>query len=488
MILQPIILSGGSGTRLWPLSRVAYPKQFLALATERTLVQETLLRLTGVTEQVQSPILVCNEAHRFIVAEQLRSLGVNNSTILLEPCSRNTAPALTLAALQVRHDDANPILIAMPADHHIHDDEGFREAVRVGMGLASKDNLVTFGIVPNAPETGYGYIRCGAPVDQGPACGLASFVEKPDLETAAGYFESGEYLWNSGIFMMRASVWLRAIERYSPDILSVCAGAAQRARADGNFIHIDAKLFEACPSDSIDYAVMEKIAASCAVQTQTPFHSVVVPLDAGWSDVGSWSALCEVREQDERGNVTQGDVYLEDSNNSLMLAQHRFLAGVGVKDLIVVETADAVLVADKNQTQNVKAITSMLERSGRTEHVYHTTIHRPWGSVQSVDQGHRFQVKRITVNPGAKLSLQMHHHRAEHWVVVRGTAKVTRNGESFLLTENESTYIPVGTHHRLENPGTLALEIIEVRSGSYMGEDDIMRFEDDYDRIDERQD
>ena len=455
------------------------------MTSEYTLVQETLLRLSGVVEPLQlSPIMVCNEEHRFIVGEQLRALGVEKPAILLEPCGRNTAPALTLAALYARRDrDQDPVLIAMPADHHIHDRARFGAVVQIGAKLASEDKLVTFGIVPSEPVTGYGYIKCGAPLDHGSSCELAAFVEKPDLQTAQSYLASGDYLWNSGIFMMRASVWLRAIDRFRPDIAAACGSALRAARADGDFVHIDSEAFEACPGDSIDYAVMEKVSASVAEGAPGEFRSVVVPLDAGWSDVGSWSALCEVREQDAQGNVSLGDVCVVDSTNSLLFAQHRFLAGVGLSDLIVVETPDAVLVADKNRTQDVKAITSMLEQKGRLEHIYHTTVHRPWGSVQSVDEGHRFQVKRITVHPGAKLSLQMHHHRAEHWVVVRGTARVTCDDESFLLTENESTYIPVGKRHRLENPGTLPLEIIEVRSGSYMGEDDIMRFEDDYNRL-----
>lgn len=474
--LQPVVLSGGTGTRLWPLSREAYPKQFLALVSARTLLQETLLRLQGMVPDILPPIIVCNEEHRFIVAEQLRLLGLHDATIVLEPLGRNTAPALTLAALEVPLEESDPILIAMPADHHVRDLDGFRAAARQGLALAEQGRLVTFGVVPTAPETGYGYIRRGVPLAAG-GYALTAFAEKPDRDRALGYLQSGEFLWNSGIFMMPASLWLRAMELFRADIVEACARAQDAARRDGDFVHIDPAAFNECPSDSIDYAVMERVTAE-----QTPqgsFSAAVVPLDVGWSDVGSWAALCEVRSPDAEGNVLQGDAYANDTRNTLLFARHRLVAAVGVDDLVVVETPDAVLVVHKERTQEVKAVTAMLKAEGRTEHRFHTTLYRPWGSVQSVDEGHRFQVKRITVNPGAQLSRQMHYHRAEHWVVVRGTARVDREGESLLLTENQSTYIPLGTPHRLTNPGTIPLELIEVRSGSYLQEDDIVRFADD---------
>ncbi len=487
--LQPVILSGGSGTRLWPLSREAYPKQFLPLTTEKTLLQETVSRLDGLDcgeTELARPFVVCNEAHRFLVAEQLRLLDKTAAGILLEPVGRNTAPALTLAALQATAAGGDPLLIAMPADHHIEDPRRFLEAVQRGMQLAEQGFLVTFGIVPTAAEAGYGYIRKGDALQEG-AFRLAAFVEKPDAAMAQVYLDYGDYLWNSGIFMMHASLWLQEIRRYRPDIFEACQEAFERVREDGDFLHIDQAAFTDCPSDSIDYAVMEKVAQG---SKDTPRQqnagngssAAVVPLDAGWSDVGSWSALLELKEKDAQGNVTEGDTFIDGAHDTLLLSQHRYLAGLGVSNLIVVETADAVLVADKARAQDVKAITDWLKQEKRSEHRFHTKVHRPWGSYEGVDEGHRFQVKRLSVNPGASLSLQMHHHRAEHWIVVSGTARVTRGDETFLLSENQSTYIPLGTCHRLENPGTIPLEIIEVQSGSYLGEDDIVRFEDKYNR------
>jgi len=491
MHLQPVILSGGSGTRLWPLSRETYPKQFLPLTGENTMLQDTALRLDGLVDEhprlgalLLDPIVVCNEAHRFLVAEQFRMLERPLAAILLEPFGRNTAPALTLAALGATESSGDdPILLVAPADHAIVDGEAFRAAVADGAALAQDGAVITFGIVPTKPETGYGYIQQGEQLANadlgGAAYRLHAFVEKPDRATAEGYLESGEYLWNSGIFMMRAAVWLDLIRRFRPEIADACAAALHGGRRDGEFQRLDADQFKACPSDSIDYAVMERLSEAEAPTAHPP---IVLPLDAGWSDVGAWSALWEVREQDGAGNVLDGDAFVHESSNNLMIAQSRLVAAVGVDNLIVVETPDAVLVADRGRAQDVKAVTRFLSDAQRNEHLHHQRVHRPWGSYESITTGDRYQVKRLTVKPGEALSRQMHHHRAEHWVVVSGTAKVTCDDKTFLLTENQSTYIPVGATHRLENPGTISLEIIEVQSGSYLGEDDIVRFEDLYDR------
>ncbi|GBE11003.1 mannose-1-phosphate guanylyltransferase 1 [bacterium BMS3Abin12] len=468
--VRPVILAGGSGTRLWPLSREYYPKPLLALGTQRPLIQEAICRLDGLPE-VSAPILVCNEEHRFLVAEQLRSLDRSDGLILLEPVGRNTAPALALAAHAALAEGEDEILVVMPADQVILDAGAFREAVVTGARLAGQGRLVTFGIVPVCPETGYGYLRKGAPLDGADAFELARFVEKPDRPTAEGYLDSGEYLWNSGIFMMRASHWLEELEAHRPDIAAAVERAWRGGERDEDFYRAAKADFIACPADSIDYAVMEKVGGG-----------VVVPLDADWSDVGSWPALWEICPRDAEGNVTQGDVLAEGVRDSLMISQHRLLAAVGVTDLMIVETADAVLVVHRDHAQRVKDIVQRLKEQGRDEHKVHRTVHRPWGAYERICNGARFQVKRITVKPGASLSLQMHHHRAEHWIVVTGTARVTCGDEVFLLGENESTYIPLGTRHRLENPGSIALEIIEVQSGSYLGEDDIVRFEDRYKR------
>jgi mannose-1-phosphate guanylyltransferase/mannose-6-phosphate isomerase len=464
MKLQPVILSGGSGTRLWPLSRELYPKQLLCLVGEQTLLQQAVARLDGL-EDVSAPVFVCNEEHRFLVAEQLREMNVTPADIVLEPVGRNTAPALTLAALGATAGGEDPLLLVMPADHVIRDIAAFHKAVRQASKLAEQGRLVTFGIVPQSAETGYGYIRRR----QGHE--VAAFVEKPDAKTAAGYLQSGEYLWNSGMFLLRASVWLDELRQQQPKILDACEVALRGSRRDGDFRRIAKDAFVLCPNDSIDYAVMEKTR-----------RAAVVPLDAGWSDIGAWSALWQVCSQDASGNVVQGDVVAHDTRNALLIAQHRLLGAVGVEDVIVVETPDAVLVAHKDRAQDVKEIVARLRHSKRTEHLTHRRVHRPWGSYEGVDSGERFQVKRLVVKPGASLSLQMHHHRAEHWVVVKGTARVTRGDEVLLLSENQSTYIPIGTRHRLENPGTTPLEIIEVQSGSYLGEDDIVRFDDHYNR------
>jgi mannose-1-phosphate guanylyltransferase/mannose-6-phosphate isomerase len=472
MDIVPVILSGGSGTRLWPLSREHYPKQLLALTGPYTLLQETAMRLNGLAD-VAAPIVVCNEEHRFLVAEQLRQIELQPQTILLEPFGRNTAPALTLAALAA--DRADRVLLVMPADHVIRNREVFHASVRSGYEQATAGMLVTFGIVPTHAETGYGYIRKGEDVSGNQAFKVARFVEKPDAETARKYIASGEYLWNSGIFMVTAGRWLEHIRRFRPDIAQACDATWETRAPDMDFVRIMKEVFERCPSESIDYAVMEKTR-----------DAAVIPLDAGWSDIGAWSSLWQVSSRDADGNALQGDVLAIDTRDTLAIAQHRFVATVGLTDLIVVETADAVLVAHKDHAQKVKDIVGELKNRGRTEHVVHRRVYRPWGCYEGVDVGERFQVKRITVNPGAALSLQMHHHRAEHWVVVKGTARVTRGDETFFVTENESTFIPLGTRHRLENPGAIPLEIIEVQSGGYLGEDDIVRFEDRYNRESKR--
>lgn len=482
MQLLPVILSGGSGSRLWPLSREAYPKQFLPLLGSRSLLQATVQRIDGMNGAISlvDPLIVCNETHRFLVAEQFRFMQRDATAIMLEPTGRNTAPALALAALMALRSGEDPVLLVMPADHLINQEAVFRQVVSVGAQLADRQNVVTFGIVPTGPETGYGYIRKGAPLaDEGSACRLDAFVEKPDLNTAREYLESGSYLWNSGLFMLKASLWLELLKKYRPDIAAACQHAFEQGSWDGSFFRPDAELFSACPSDSIDYAVMEKLSEAV---DEAPVKAVVLPLDAGWSDVGAWSALWDVSEHDAAGNASEGDVFAHDATDNLLIAKHRMLAAVGVSNLIVVETPDAVLVLDKEKAQEVKAVTQYLKDAARDEHVFHKRVHRPWGNYEPIDEGTRFQVKRLTVNPGGCLSLQMHHHRAEHWIVVSGTAEVTRGEETLLLTENQSTYIPLGTQHRLENPGRIPLEIIEVQSGSYLGEDDIQRFEDIYNR------
>lgn len=479
--IQPVILSGGSGTRLWPLSREHYPKQLLAPFGDLTLLQATVRRLDGLAgDTVAAPIVVCSEEHRYLVAEQLRTCRADSKVsgnIILEPVGRNTAPAATVAALHAGLVDPTAVLLIMPADHLIRDDQAFLAAARCGATQAAAGAIVTFGIVPQRAETGYGYIRKGAaqPDSDGAAFLVDVFVEKPDAATAEGYLASGEYLWNSGIFMVRADVWLDSIQRYRPDILDASRRAHDGGSRDGDFHRLDSAAFHDCPSDSIDYAVMERLAGD---QTQ----AVVIPLDAGWSDIGAWSSLWEVLPQDADGNILRGDVIAEDTHNSLLFAEHRLLAAIGLEDIIVIETSDAVLVAHKDHAQSVKQVVAKIKSAGRSEHQLHRRVHRPWGSYEGVDAGDRFQVKRICVSPGASLSLQMHHHRAEHWIVVRGTARVVRGDETFILSENESTYIPIGVTHRLENPGTLPLEIIEVQSGSYLGEDDIVRFDDNYGR------
>ncbi len=478
MLIQPVVLSGGSGTRLWPLSREKYPKQLLPLIGDDSLLQATVRRVEGLgAGSLVAPMVVCNEEYRFVIAEQLRLMGQPGS-IVLEPCGRNTAPALTLAALASLRGGADPVLLVMPADHVIVDKPAFQAVVRQGALLAAEGAVVTFGITPDSPETGYGYIQSGALYGNGGASTIARFVEKPDQATAQSYLDAGTYSWNSGLFMVKASVWLAAMAVCRADILAACQSAWDAGSTDGEFVRVGKELFAACPSDSIDYAVMERIASG---QAGLP-PGVVIPLAAGWSDVGAWDALWQVLPKDGAGNVVQGDVLLHDCRNTLALSEGRLIACVGVDDIVVVETADAILVAHKDKTQDVKKIVESLKKQGRSEGQLHRKVFRPWGWYDSVDHGARFQVKRIVVKPGGTLSLQMHHHRAEHWIVVSGTAKVTRGTETYLVSENESTYIPLGTTHRLENPGRVDLEMIEVQSGSYLGEDDIVRFEDVYGR------
>jgi len=470
-MLTPVILSGGAGTRLWPLSRELYPKQLLALTGERTMLQQTALRLSGLA--TTGPIVVCNEAHRFLVAEQLRQLKIEPRATVLEPFGRNTAPAIALAALAATRDaeaGSDAVLLVLPADHVIRDIPAFQAAVRVAQAAAEQGKLVTFGIVPSAPETGYGYIQRGL-AQSGGVHAIARFVEKPSLQRAQEFLASGDYLWNSGMFMFRASRYLQELERFAPAIAASCRKALEGAKTDLDFVRIDSKTFEACPSDSIDYAVMEKTA-----------DALVVPLDAGWSDVGSWAALHDASDADSHGNVTHGDVISENTNNCYLYSESRLVAAVGLSDHVVVETKDAVLVAPRDRVQDVKKLVARLKEAGRYEHSLHREVFRPWGSYDSIENGERFQVKRLKVKPGATLSLQMHHHRAEHWIVVSGTARITRGEEVFLLEENQSTYIPIGVKHRIENPGMIPLHIIEVQSGSYLGEDDIVRFEDLYGR------
>lgn len=481
VLIQPVVLSGGSGTRLWPLSREKYPKQLLPLIGSDSLLQATVRRVEGIEGvELAAPLVVCNEEYRFVIAEQLRVMG-KPGTVVLEPLGRNTAPALTVAALAAMKNGADPVLLVMPADHVIVDTVAFRQAVRKGASLARDKVVVTFGITPDAPETGYGYIQSGPPFGTTEAKHIARFVEKPDAKTAQAYLNEGTYSWNSGLFMVRASVWLEALQLCRPDIALACSAAWDQGATDGEFVRVGKDAFIQCPSDSIDYAVMERIAAQTSGDARLP-AGVVIPLSAGWSDVGAWEALWSVLPKDADGNVAQGDVLLQESRNTLALSEGRLVACVGVDDLIVVETADAVLVAHKDRTQDVKKIVDRLKQAGRSEGQTHRKVFRPWGWYDSVDSGARFQVKRIVVKPGAALSLQMHHHRAEHWIVVSGTAKVTQGDKTFLLSENESTYIPLGTTHRLENPGKVALEMIEVQSGAYLGEDDIVRFEDVYGR------
>jgi len=485
MTLQPVILSGGSGSRLWPLSRQQFPKQLHSFHGEHTLLQQTVQRLDGLqgasAGEVAAPMVVCNEQHRFLVAEQLRAIGREPAAIMLEPVGRNTAPAAAMAALAARDNGDDPVLLVMPADHIISDAAEFHRAAVAAARLADQGALVAFGIRPAHPETGYGYIRMGAALPDGSASAIEAFVEKPDADTAADMIESGRFVWNSGIFVMRASVLLEQLAVQQPDMLAACRQAYAGAVQDLDFCRLDAEAFAACPSNSIDYAVMENLDYDAQTPSGLPV-AAVVSVDVGWSDLGAWSALWEIGERDEGGNVTRGDVLAHQCRNSLFHAEHRLVAAVGVEDLVVIETVDAVMVAHRDNAQDVKKIVERLTADGRSEGLVHRQVYRPWGSYEGVDAGERFQVKRIVVKPGAALSLQMHHHRAEHWIVVKGTARVTCGDEVFLLSENQSTYIPIGQTHRLENPGAIPLELIEVQSGGYLGEDDIVRFQDRYGR------
>lgn len=467
----PVIMAGGSGSRLWPLSRQLSPKQFLPLVDNNlSMLQATIRRLDGLEHS--TPVLICNESHRFLAAEQLRQLGLNDINIILEPVGRNTAPAIALAALQSKIGRNDPVMLVMAADHLIQDVYVFQESIKLGLSLAESGKLVTFGVKPACPETGYGYLKAGESVGDG-GFKVDCFVEKPDIETAKNYLAQGDYFWNSGMFMFRASRYLEELGKFNSKVLSVCQEAMNSGLRDMNFTRVSHEVFSSCPDISIDYAVMENTA-----------DAVMVPLDSGWSDIGSWSALFEAGVKSTDGNLLKGDVIAHKTSNCYVHATHRLVSTLGLDDLIVVETKDAVLVAHRDHVQSVKSIVEELKGSHRDEHINHREVYRPWGIYDSIDSGERYQVKRITVKPGGKLSLQMHHHRAEHWIVVSGTAKVTNGDKIYLVTENQSTYIPVGQTHSLENPGAIPLELIEVQSGSYLGEDDIVRFEDMYGRVD----
>ncbi|MGB1297133.1 MAG: mannose-1-phosphate guanylyltransferase/mannose-6-phosphate isomerase [Psychrobium sp.] len=466
-MILPVIMAGGNGSRLWPLSRQLFPKQFLKLHGDNTMLQSTVSRLQDIEHQ--PPLIICNEEHRFVVAEQLRSAKLNHGQILLEPVGRNTAPAIALAAFNAVNQGQDPLLLVLAADHVIQNTDAFTQAVNQAAKLAAQNKLVTFGITPTHPETGYGYIKAG--VMENNSAAVEQFVEKPDLSTAKDYLQSGNYFWNSGMFMFKASVFLDELKQHRPDIYSACQSAMNNTSSDLDFIRIDKTAFELCPDDSIDYAVMEKTA-----------QAMVVPMSADWSDIGSWSALWDIEEKDDHGNVCHGDVINVDSRNSYINAQDKLVTTVGLDNVVIVETKDAILVADKSKVQNVKDVVNELKAQGRSEVSEHREVYRPWGKYDSLDDGNRFKVKRITVKPGARLSTQMHHHRAEHWIVVTGTAKVIKDNEELFLTENQSTYIPVGSVHSLENPGMVDLELIEVQSGGYLGEDDIVRFDDKYGR------
>lgn len=471
-MLYPVILSGGSGTRLWPLSRAALPKQFLPLVTKKTMFQETLLRLQGILDMA-APLLICNNEHRFLAAEQLRDINIQPFSLILEPLGRNTAPAVAVAAFSAQAKDSAATLLVLPADHLIQDTQGFHAAIQSAVALAQQDKLVTFGITPDAPATGFGYIERGVALNaKTNSFAVARFVEKPNLATAKQFLESGTFFWNSGMFVFKASVYLSELQRYRPGIYAAAKQAWQQSTHDMDFCRLDEAAFADCPSDSIDYAVMEHTQAAA-----------MVTVDIGWSDIGSWSSLADVSTKDEFGNALRGDVFAAETSNSYVRAESRMVAAIGVQNLVIVETADAVLVMNKDFAQDVKHAVEYLKQAERTEHLIHRRVYRPWGYYEGIDVGEHFQAKRIVVKPGSKLSLQMHHQRAEHWVVVSGKARVTRGEDLLVLYANQSTYIPLGVKHRLENIGEEPLCLIEVQSGEYLGEDDIVRFEDDYKRI-----
>ena len=469
--MKPVVLAGGTGSRLWPKSRAALPKQFLSLTSNSTMLQDTITRLKGTN--AEPPVFICNDAHRFLVAEQLHKKNIEHDGILLEPVGRNTAPAIALAALHATKNENDPVLLVLAADHLIKDQSAFRSAITKAEALANEGKLVTFGIVPDQPHTGYGYIKAGNVLNVG--FEVADFVEKPELETAKQYVESGDFFWNSGMFMFKASRYIEELGKYHPEMLEICRRAIETEAPDLDFIRVDSEIFSACPDDSIDYAVMEKTDSAA-----------MVPLDAGWSDVGSWTSLWETADKDDNGNVCVGDTILENTNNSYVNAEQRLVSVIGLEDVIVVETKDAVMVAHKDDAQSIKTVVNRLKAEKRPEFEFHREVFRPWGSYDSIDSGARFQVKRITVKPGEKLSVQMHHHRAEHWIVVSGSANVTIDDNTQLVTENESVYIPIGAVHALENPGKIPLELIEVQSGAYLGEDDIVRFSDRYGRVEKK--
>jgi len=467
MSVCAVIMAGGSGTRLWPLSRATHPKQFLPLDGEGTMLQETVKRLSNL--EVDSSITICNEDHRFFVAEQLREVGMLGS-IILEPVGKNTAPAIALAALASQGDQDDPMLLVLAADHVIRDEVAFTKAVSDAFPLAEAGQLVTFGIVPKEPHTGYGYIKRGK--EQGAGFVVDKFVEKPSVEVAQEYISSGDHYWNSGIFLFKASCYLEELKKFRPDIYQACKASMVETRSDLDFLRINKEKFVACSSESVDHAVMENTA-----------DAVVVPMDVGWSDIGSWSSLWDISKKDDNGNVIHGDVMLHNSNNSYVRSDSKLVAAIGVDDLVIVSTKDALMVAHKDAVQDAKIIAQQLKENSRSEWELHREVYRPWGKYDSIDRGERYQAKHITVKPGAKLSMQMHHHRAEHWVVVSGTARVTNGDKTFLLSENESTYIPIGVSHSLENSGKVELELIEIQSGCYLEEDDIVRFEDKYGRV-----